>query len=61
MAKAFVYGSRVKEYVKGRVKEMRVSEEAIDEIDKKVEKILDDAIAHAIADKRKTIKGRDIG
>ena len=60
MAKAFVYGTRVKEYVKERVKEMRVSDETLDALDKKIEKVLDDAIAHAVADKRKTIKARDI-
>lgn len=61
MAKAFVRTTTVKEYVKGRVANMRIGEEAINAIDKKIEQVLDQAIQHAVADKRQTIKARDIG
>ena len=60
MAKAYVRVSVVKVHVKERVKEMRVSEEAIEALDKKIEEILNHAVGHAVADKRKTIKARDI-
>lgn len=60
MAEAFVRVSTVKKYVKGRLEGLRIGEDAVDAIDKKVQALLDEAIKHAVADKRKTIKERDI-
>ena len=61
MADAYVRISTVKAYVKERLADMRIDEEVIDAIDKNVERMLDAAVAKAVADKRKTIKARDIG
>jgi histone H3/H4 len=47
--------------VKFRVKGMRVAEDAIDEIDKQVEELLNRALLQAVKDKRKTVLARDIG
>jgi histone H3/H4 len=58
--KAYVRISAVKEYVKFRVKGMRVAEDAIDEIDKRVEAMLTFALLQAVKDKRKTVLARDI-
>jgi histone H3/H4 len=58
--KAYVRISSVKEYVKFRVKGMRVADDAISEIDKRVEAMLDFALLQAVKYKRKTVQAGDI-
>lgn len=55
---SLVVGSKVKEYIKG--KDCRTSGEVIEELSKKVAKLLDDAVARCKGNSRTTVKAQDL-
>lgn len=55
---SLVVGSKVKDYIKG--KDCRTSGEVIEELSKKVAKLLDDAVARCKGNSRTTVKAQDL-
>lgn len=59
MAEVLVVTSKVKKLIREKA-QMNTSQEAIDQLSKAIERLVDRAIETAKADKRKTVMGRDI-
>ncbi len=56
---ALVVASKIKNYIKDNG-DLKCSAKVIDALSDKIREILDQAIAHAKADKRKTVQEKDI-
>lgn len=59
MAEVLVVTSKVKKVIREKA-QMNTSQEAIEQISKAVERLVERAIESAKSDKRKTVMGRDI-
>jgi len=58
MSEVLIVTSKVKDYIKG--KKCQTSSEVVDALSKKVEKILDDAVARTKGNGRVTVKAYDL-
>ena len=55
-----IVGSRIKEYVKSKSPDMRVSGDFADGLDEEVKCLIDDAIDRALNNDRKTVRPEDL-
>jgi histone H3/H4 len=60
MGTSLVVKSQIKDYAKVGEKELSVSNDFYDALNKKVEKIIGEACIRAVANNRNTLMGRDV-